>query len=88
MDLQSSVCKKKRRRERIQPCGEPVKVKRMSEKVLLTSTLCDLLLRKVIIHRVSWWFSAKMCGCMVLNAEEKPTYRRFLAVLLGVSRCL
>ena len=44
---------------------------------------------------VSWWsklnrvinFSASMCGCMVLNAEEKSA-NRSLAVVLGVSRCL
>ncbi len=55
VDLQSSVFKMKTRGERTQPCWEPVEVKRMLEKVLLTSTLCDLLVRKFKIHRVSWW---------------------------------
>jgi hypothetical protein len=85
----------KRSGERTHPCGEAVEVKRVSDSVWFTNTLCDLLVRKSIIHRVSWWlrwkrvmsFSARMCGCMLLNADEKSA-NRSLAVVLGVSRCL
>ena len=77
-----------------QPWGEPV-VTETSEKVLLTSTLRDLLVRKPGIHRISWWsrwkrvesFSARMCGCRVLNAEERPA-NSSMAVVLGCSRFL
>ena len=53
---------------------ELVEVSEMPERVLLTSTLCDLLIRRYVIHRISWWsrwrwvecFSARMCGCKAL----------------------
>ena len=53
----------------------------MCEKVLLTSTLYDLLVRKFVIHKISWLsrlkrvesFSARMCRG--LNLEEKSTNR-------------
>ena len=78
----------------MQPCGGPVEVTETSEATSLTSTLCDLLVRKSVTHRISWWsrlrqgesFSFRICGCQMLNAEEKSA-NSSLAVVLGCSRC-
>lgn len=53
-----------------------------------------LLVRKSVIYRISWssrwkWvesFSAKMCGCRMLNEEKSGN--RSLVVVPGCSRCL
>ena len=36
-----------------------MKVRRVSDRVWFTNPLCDLLVRKSIIHRVSWWLRWK-----------------------------
>lgn len=46
---------------------KPVKVR--SEKVLLTSTLCPVGQKWEQVER----FFARMCGCKVLNADEKSS---------------
>ena len=80
--------------ETTQPCGEPVEVNCMSEKMLLTWSRCDLWVRKSRSHRMSWssrWkeeesLLARMWGWRVLNAEEKSA-NRSLAEVLGRSKC-
>lgn len=71
-------------------------MRRRWEKVSATSTFHDLSVRKSIIHWISqpsgWkmsdeFFSATICGCGVLSAEEKQAANRNPSVVLGDSRC-
>ena len=59
-------------------------------KTAVDKTLCNLLVRKSMIHKTKWLsrpkyetrLFAKMCGCMVLKAEEKSA-NKILAWVWG-----
>ena len=74
------------RGEGTQPWRERVEVKVTSEKMLLTSTHNNLLVRKPVILGISWLskgkrvegFHTRMFGCNALNAEEKSGNKSLL----------
>ena len=55
---------------------ELVEVSEMPERVLLTSTLCDLLIRRSVIHRISWsrwrWVESQRDPCLTDPYWNRP----------------